>query len=103
MPHATNTEYRNIQVEKLAPTFAAEVTGVDFSKPVEKEVFDEIHRAIVDASKFPSLQMPSHSHAFTDFQPSLRRQYRFLLRLLLVEQRLTYSVSMAYSFSAMQV
>jgi alpha-ketoglutarate-dependent taurine dioxygenase len=37
-----------VQLKKLAPTFGAEVTGVDFSEPVAKEVFDEIHRAIVD-------------------------------------------------------
>jgi hypothetical protein len=51
MPHATDTDYHHIQIKKLAPTFCAEVTGVDFSKPVEKEVYDEIHRAIVDVSQ----------------------------------------------------
>ncbi|KAK4938530.1 hypothetical protein LTR10_021062 [Elasticomyces elasticus] len=48
MPHATDTEYQHIQLRELAPTIGAEITGVDFSKPVEKEVFDEIHRAIVN-------------------------------------------------------
>ena len=48
MPHATDAEYNHIKVEQLAPTFAAQVTGVDFSKPIEKEVFDEILRAITD-------------------------------------------------------
>ncbi|KEF59368.1 alpha-ketoglutarate-dependent 2,4-dichlorophenoxyacetate dioxygenase [Exophiala aquamarina CBS 119918] len=49
MPHATttDTEYKHIQVKQLGATFVAEVTGVDFSRPVEKEVFDEIYRAIV--------------------------------------------------------
>jgi len=48
MPHATtDTEYKHIQVRQLAPTFVAEVSGVDFSKPVEKVVFDEIYRAVV--------------------------------------------------------
>jgi alpha-ketoglutarate-dependent 2,4-dichlorophenoxyacetate dioxygenase len=51
MPHATDTEYHHIQVKELAPTFAAVVSGVDFSTPVEKEVFDEIHRAIVRVSQ----------------------------------------------------
>lgn len=51
MPHATDTEYQHIGLKKLAPTFGAEVTGVNFSKPVEKEVFEEIHRAIVDVSR----------------------------------------------------
>ncbi|KAL2401752.1 hypothetical protein ABEF93_008206 [Exophiala dermatitidis] len=54
MPHATESEsepsstYKNIQIKKLAPTFGAEVTGVDFSKPVEPEVFKEIHDAITE-------------------------------------------------------
>ncbi|KIW85391.1 hypothetical protein Z517_00781 [Fonsecaea pedrosoi CBS 271.37] len=48
MPHATDTENHYIGLKQLGPTFAAEVTGVDFSKPVEKDVFDEIRRAIVD-------------------------------------------------------
>ena len=50
MPHATDTEYQHIELKELAPTFGAEVTGVDFSKPVKKEVFDEIHRAIINVS-----------------------------------------------------
>lgn len=50
MPHATDSEYKYIQVQQLAPTFAAEVTGVDFSKPVDREVFAEILRAITDVS-----------------------------------------------------
>ncbi|EHY56314.1 hypothetical protein HRR83_008567 [Exophiala dermatitidis] len=54
MPHATESEweppstYKYIQIKKLAPTFGAEVTGVDFSKPVELEVFKEIHHAITE-------------------------------------------------------
>lgn len=51
MPHATDTEYQHIELKKLAPTFGAEITGVDFSNPVEQEVFEEIHRAIVDVSQ----------------------------------------------------
>lgn len=47
MPHATDTEYQHIKVTQLAPTFGAEVTGVDFTKPVEQDVFDEILRAII--------------------------------------------------------
>lgn len=46
MPHATDTEYKLIQVTQLGPTFAAEVSGVDFSKPVPEDVFAEIYRAI---------------------------------------------------------
>jgi alpha-ketoglutarate-dependent 2,4-dichlorophenoxyacetate dioxygenase len=42
MPHATVPEYQHIQVTELGPTFGAEVSGIDFSKPVEPEVFKEI-------------------------------------------------------------
>jgi hypothetical protein len=50
MPHATDSEFDHIQVKQLAPTFGAEVTGIDFSKPVPPEVFAEIHRAITKVS-----------------------------------------------------
>lgn len=42
MPHATAAEYQHIQVTELAPTFGAEVSGIDFSKPVEPHVFAEV-------------------------------------------------------------
>jgi hypothetical protein len=42
MPHATEPTYKHITVTPLAPTFAAKVSGVDFSKPVPDEVFQEI-------------------------------------------------------------
>ncbi|EXJ83360.1 alpha-ketoglutarate-dependent 2,4-dichlorophenoxyacetate dioxygenase [Capronia coronata CBS 617.96] len=48
MPHATEPVFQHIQVKQLAPTFGAEVTGIDFSKPVEPEVFKEIHDAITE-------------------------------------------------------
>lgn len=54
MPHATDPDYKHIQLKQLAPTFAAEVTGVDFSRPVDKEVFEEIRRAIVDVGSLCS-------------------------------------------------
>ena len=57
MPHATDTEYQHIELKELSPTFGAEVTGVDFAQPVKKEVFDEIHRAIVNVSR----NFPQHS------------------------------------------
>lgn len=50
MPHATDSEFDHIQVKQLAPTFGAEVTGIDFSKPVPPEVFAEVHRAITKVS-----------------------------------------------------
>ena len=50
MPHATETEFDHVQVKQLAPTFGAEVTGIDFSKAVPPAVFAEIHRAITRVS-----------------------------------------------------
>jgi alpha-ketoglutarate-dependent 2,4-dichlorophenoxyacetate dioxygenase len=44
MPHAE--PYKNIQIKELHPTFGAEILGVDFSKPVPDDVFDEILAAI---------------------------------------------------------
>lgn len=46
MPHATEPSYKHINVTPLAATFAAEVSGVDFSKPVPDKIFQEILRAI---------------------------------------------------------
>ena len=53
MPHATEPDYKHISVTQLAPTFAAEVSGVDFSKPVEDDVFQEILAAITQVSLYP--------------------------------------------------
>ena len=57
MPHATSTDYQHIQLKKLGRTFVAEVTGVDFSEPVEKEVFEEVHRAIGEVSQLLQLMI----------------------------------------------
>ena len=48
--HASPHEYRErlIQAKQLTPSFRAEITGVDISKPVPAEVFPEIHRAITE-------------------------------------------------------
>lgn len=36
------TEFKTLKFKKLHPTFAAEVEGVDFSKPIPDDVFNEI-------------------------------------------------------------
>ena len=36
------TELKTLQIKKLHPTFAAEIEGVDFSKPIPDDVFNEI-------------------------------------------------------------
>ena len=56
MPHATEPDYKHISVTQLAPTFAAEVSGVDFSKPVADDVFQEILAAITQVSLDPRTQ-----------------------------------------------
>ena len=38
--------FEQIKIKKLAPTFAAEVEGVDFSQPLSDDVFDDILKAI---------------------------------------------------------
>lgn len=45
MPHKEQLQFR-----KLHPTFAAEVTGFDFSKPVPDDVFAEIRAALTEVS-----------------------------------------------------
>lgn len=49
MPHAE--EFHLITVKELHPTFGAEVSGVDFSKPVPEDVFQELYKAISKVSK----------------------------------------------------
>lgn len=46
MPHATEPKYQHISVTPVGPTIGAEVSGVDFSRPVPADVFQEILDAI---------------------------------------------------------
>ena len=46
MPHSTDAAYSSIQVTPLAPTFGAEISGVDFTESVPSNVFAEIRKAI---------------------------------------------------------
>ncbi|CAG8961598.1 hypothetical protein HYFRA_00006133 [Hymenoscyphus fraxineus] len=39
--------FQHIRIKKLHPTFGAEVSGVDFSKEIPSEVFDEILEALI--------------------------------------------------------
>lgn len=50
MPHATETDFSHITVKPLAPTFGAEVSGVDFSQPVDQVTFAEIKKAFAQVS-----------------------------------------------------
>ena len=40
--------FETIAVEKLTPIIGAEITGVDLSKPLSNQQFDEIHRAFAE-------------------------------------------------------
>ena len=40
--------FSHISVKKLHPTFAAEISGVDFSSPLSDEVFQEISQAVTE-------------------------------------------------------
>lgn len=55
MPHTTDSEYEHISVTLLASTFGAEITAVDFSKPVSPEVFAEIRHAITKVGNTQTL------------------------------------------------
>lgn len=44
------TEFKTLQIKKLHPTFAAEIEGVDFSKPISDDVFREILAASAKVS-----------------------------------------------------
>ena len=48
MPHKENNNV--ISIVELHPTFAAELRGVDFSKPISPRFFAEIHDAITKVS-----------------------------------------------------
>lgn len=41
-----NADFQHISMEKIHPTFGAQVSGVDLSTPLADDVFDEIYRAI---------------------------------------------------------
>ena len=41
-------EYRHIQVTPLAGALGAQIAGVDLSRPLSEDVFEDIHRAWLD-------------------------------------------------------
>lgn len=46
MPGRVAPAFTHIVITELHPTFGAEISGVDFSRPVDKDVFQEILAAI---------------------------------------------------------
>lgn len=55
LDEAKDSQFDIITVKPLHPTFAAEISNVDFSKPLPDEVFQEIHRAVTKVN--PSLEI----------------------------------------------
>jgi len=53
-------EFTLIKVNPLHPTFGAEVTGIDFSKPVSDDVFREVLAAITKV--YPILPYHRYHH-----------------------------------------
>jgi alpha-ketoglutarate-dependent 2,4-dichlorophenoxyacetate dioxygenase len=51
--------FEHITIKEIGPTFAAEVEGVDFSKEIPQEVFDEIVKAITKVSQCSDLTYTS--------------------------------------------
>ena len=46
------SRYNHIAVEQLHPTFGAEISGIEFSQPVDDETFQEVLQAISQVSHF---------------------------------------------------
>jgi hypothetical protein len=46
------TEFKTLKIKELHPTFAAEIEGVDFSKPLSDSVFEEIRAASAKVNMF---------------------------------------------------
>ena len=40
--------YQKIRIDPLSPIIGAEVSGVDISKPLDKDVLEEVNRALLD-------------------------------------------------------
>ena len=57
MPHSVS----RVETHKLHPTIAAEVSGIDFSKPVEAEDFKEIYKAISEVIELAITEASEYS------------------------------------------
>ena len=52
MPASVDPVFKLITINELHPTFGAEIHGVDFSRPVEDAVFQEIMMAIAKVDRY---------------------------------------------------
>ena len=46
--NSARSDYKHIEVHPIAGALGAEVHGVDLSKPLEEETFEEINQAFLD-------------------------------------------------------
>lgn len=53
-------EFKTLKIKPLHPTFAAEIEGVDFSKAVSDEVFNEILAASAKVGREPPQEPTDH-------------------------------------------
>jgi taurine dioxygenase len=44
--------YQTIEVRKLTPDIGAEIAGVDLSRPLGNKQFQEVHDALMKATRF---------------------------------------------------
>lgn len=51
----TEPPFKHITIKELHPTFGAEISGIDFSKPVDHDVFQEVLAAITKVSTYTIL------------------------------------------------
>lgn len=56
------TEFKTLKIKKLHPTFAAEIEGVDFSKPIPDDVFNEILAASAKVVDMELGMMPTDKY-----------------------------------------
>lgn len=57
----TEPPFKHIAIKELHPTFGAEISGIDFSKPVDDYVFQEVLAAITKVS----IQFQRHKFSMT--------------------------------------
>lgn len=53
MPGTLKKQFHKIEVEELHPTYGAVLSGIDFTKPIDEDVFEEISAAAKKVSTLP--------------------------------------------------
>ena len=66
----TEPSFKHITIKELHPTFGAEISGIDFSKPVDDDVFQEVLAAITKVSTYT---IPTAQILNNDTSPTCRK------------------------------